>query len=137
MAYYKLNKSQKFLGRLFSLVKSFPKVYASLWSVQNKRSLDALHPFKNTLASVKDLEGTALNHLQAFWKKLDQKLYLSHMQQNENFTFCKQNRFSFLAVGALLSFNHNNRSMSSHGSETKFRTKFFAKKLSFKKAWLF
>ena len=46
LIYYKLNKSQKFLGKLFSLVKSFPKVYASLRS-----SLDVQRPFKNTLAS--------------------------------------------------------------------------------------
>ncbi len=41
-------------------------VYASLRSVQNKRPPDVLHPFKNTLASVKNLESSDLKLSQAF-----------------------------------------------------------------------
>ena len=85
--YFELKESQKFLRKLFSLVKSFPKVYASPRSVQNKHPLDASHPFKNTLPSVENLRDFVPKTLQAFWKKLDQKLYLLHTQQILNFFF--------------------------------------------------
>ena len=66
MVYYEFDKSQKFLEELFSLVKSFPKVYASPRSVQNKHLLDASHPFKNTLPSVENFRDFVLKLLQAF-----------------------------------------------------------------------
>ena len=71
MAYYELNKSQKFLEEFFSFMKSSSKVYA-------------LHLCKNTLTSVKPLRALLSNSRKPFKKGL-----------TLNFSFCKQNRTNF------------------------------------------
>ena len=104
MTYYELNKSQKFLGKLFSLVKSFPKPLQ-----------------KHACKRRKTLRALLSNSRKLFEKSL-----------TKNFTFCTQYRFSFLTTGASLPFIYNNYSTLTYGSETKFRTKVLCL-LSFKK----
>ena len=120
MAYYKFNKSQKFLKELFSLVKSSSKVYTSLRSVLNERPPDIQNHFKNTLASV--LKPWALPNPTSFLKK----------SLTKNFTFRTRNKSKILTTGAPLSFNYNNHSTPTYSSKTKFCTKVLCL-LSFKK----
>ena len=107
MVSIKVNKSRKFLGKLFSLVKSFPKLLQ-----------------KCAFKRIRTLRALLSNSRKLFEKSL-----------RKNFNFCTRNRFSFFISGSLLSFSHNNRSTPSHGSKTKFCTKVLCY-LSFKKVRL-
>ena len=79
------------MGKLFSLVKSFPKPLQKHASRRKK---------PKTLRRCLKLH-------KLFEKSL-----------TKNFIFCTWYRFSFLTTSALFSFNYNNYSTSLHGSET-------------------
>ena len=118
--YYEDDESQKFLEELFSLVKSSSKVYASLWSVLNERPPDVQNPFKNTLGNKLEPWELCSQTLASFLKKAWPK----------TLTFANGTEWKIFTDGALLLFSYNNHSSPTHGSKTKFCTKFFANFLS-------